>query len=191
MHASPFGVREVQIRAYRSARSVGFSPGPVCALVGGPSVGKSNVLAAVWMLLEHGAPGPAPNDLSAGSAGPIRVSATLADGDEIALVTSPSESGTRRGRPVPVLFLPASERSGRLVATTSEQVLARSSEWIFAPDAPYERIGDVDQVVFSCGWQPLDDGDTIRIYYGAADTSICLATASISELLGWLARHSD
>ena len=84
-------------------------------------------------------------------------------------------------------------RLGLALLDTSrpELVLARSSEWIFAPDAPYERIGDVDQVVFSCGWQPLDDGDTIRIYYGAADTSICLATASISELLGWLVRHSD
>ncbi len=72
-----------------------------------------------------------------------------------------------------------------------EHVLARSNEWIFAPDAPYERIGDVDQVVFSCGWQILDDGDTVRMYYGAADTSICLATASLSALLAWLARHSD
>ena len=72
-----------------------------------------------------------------------------------------------------------------------ERVLARSNEWMFAPEAPYERIGDVDQVVFSCGWRVLDDGDTVRMYYGAADTSICLATASLSELLAWLARHSD
>ena len=71
-----------------------------------------------------------------------------------------------------------------------DRVLARSSEWLFGPDAEYERIGDVDQVVFSCGWQLLEDRDTIRIYYGAADTSICVATASQSALLAWLARHS-
>jgi len=71
-----------------------------------------------------------------------------------------------------------------------DRVLARSSEWLFGPDAPYERIGDVDQVVFSCGWQLLDDGDTIRLYYGAADTSICVATASLYALLDWLSRHS-
>lgn len=71
-----------------------------------------------------------------------------------------------------------------------DRVLARSSEWLFGPDAPYERIGDVDQVVFSCGWQLLDDGDTIRLYYGAADTSICVATASLCALLDWLSRHS-
>ena len=56
------------------------------------------------------------------------------------------------------------------------------------PDASYERTGDVDQVVFPCGWL-LDDGDTLRLYYGAADTSICVATASLSALLTWLARH--
>lgn len=70
------------------------------------------------------------------------------------------------------------------------RVLAQSSEWVFGPDAPYERIGDVDQVVFSCGWQLLEDGDTLRMYYGAADTSVCVATASVSGLLAWLARHT-
>jgi predicted GH43/DUF377 family glycosyl hydrolase len=78
-----------------------------------------------------------------------------------------------------------------LDAERPQTVLARSSEWIFGPDAPYERIGDVDQVVFSCGWQLLDDGDSLRIYYGAADTSVCLATASLSGLLVWLSRHSS
>ena len=47
-----------------------------------------------------------------------------------------------------------------------------------------------DQVVFSCGWLLLDDGDTLRIYYGAADTSVCVATASLTALLRWLASHS-
>jgi beta-1,4-mannooligosaccharide/beta-1,4-mannosyl-N-acetylglucosamine phosphorylase len=78
-----------------------------------------------------------------------------------------------------------------LDAEHPDRVIARSSEWIFGPDAPYERIGDVDQVVFSCGWRLLDDGDTLRIYYGAADTSICVATASLAALLRWLGRHSS
>jgi predicted GH43/DUF377 family glycosyl hydrolase len=71
-----------------------------------------------------------------------------------------------------------------------DHVLARSTEWLFGPDAPYERIGDVDQVVFSCGWRLLDDGDTLRMYYGAADTSICVASTSLTGLLSWLSRHS-
>lgn len=69
-------------------------------------------------------------------------------------------------------------------------VLARSSEWIFGPDAPYERSGDVNDVVFPCGWLLDDDGDTLQVYYGAADTSMCVATASLAALLAWLGRHS-
>ena len=34
-----------------------------------------------------------------------------------------------------------------------------------------------------------DDGDTLHLYYGGADTYICLATASIRELLEWLDRQ--
>jgi predicted GH43/DUF377 family glycosyl hydrolase len=35
-----------------------------------------------------------------------------------------------------------------------------------------------------------DDLDTIRIYYGAADASIAMATASVREMLAWLDTHS-
>ena len=70
-----------------------------------------------------------------------------------------------------------------------EQLIARSNEWVFGPSAPYERSGDVSDVVFPCGWILDDDGDTVRMYYGAADTSVCVATASLSDLLGLLDRH--
>jgi len=40
--------------------------------------------------------------------------------------------------------------------------------------------------VFPCGQTIAADGDTIRLYYGAADTSIALATGSIRCLLSWL-----
>ena len=78
-----------------------------------------------------------------------------------------------------------------LDAEHPDRVLARSNEWIFGPDAPYERTGDVGQVVFSCGWILMEDGDTLQIYYGAADTSVCVATASLASLLAWLGTHSD
>jgi predicted GH43/DUF377 family glycosyl hydrolase len=77
-----------------------------------------------------------------------------------------------------------------LDADRPQRVLARSSEWIFGPREPYELSGDVPAVVFPCGWTLADDGDTLRLYYGAADTSICLATASLAALLDWLERHS-
>ena len=79
-----------------------------------------------------------------------------------------------------------------LDAERPERLLMRSSEWLFGPHAPYERgDGDVSDVVFPCGWLLAEDGDTLRVYYGAADSSVCVATASLSALLDWLARHSS
>ena len=78
-----------------------------------------------------------------------------------------------------------------LDADRPDHVLARSSEWIFGPHASYERTGDVADVVFPCGWLVQDDGDTLYIYYGAADSSVCVATASLTALLDWLDRHSS
>ena len=71
------------------------------------------------------------------------------------------------------------------------KVLARSAEWVFGPSAPYEVAGDVPGVVFPCGWLLLDDGDTIRMYYGAADTSIAVAEGSVRELLDFLVAHGS
>lgn len=119
-----FGVREVRISGFRSAREVVFSPGPVCALVGGPSVGKSNVLAAIWTLLQGGAPAPSAADIPAPDglgAEEIGISARLAGGREIRLSGRPPGGIVAGGDPQPVLFLPASLRSGALVA---EPVLA-------------------------------------------------------------------
>lgn len=53
----------------------------------------------------------------------------------------------------------------------------------------YERSGDVGNVAFPCGYTIGADGDTLQIYYGAADTSIALATSSIAKLLHWLDEH--
>ena len=64
--------------------------------------------------------------------------------------------------------------------------LQRGESWIFGPEDPYERTRDVNDVVFRRG-QTIDaDGDTINLYYGAADSCIALATGSISSLLAWL-----
>jgi len=69
---------------------------------------------------------------------------------------------------------------------TPERCLKRSEEWVFGPEEPYERHGDVDNVVFPCGCTIAADGDTLRLYYGAADTSIALATGSVVAILKWL-----
>ncbi|MGB7434065.1 MAG: hypothetical protein WBR26_03540 [Candidatus Acidiferrum sp.] len=67
-----------------------------------------------------------------------------------------------------------------------DKCLIRGNSWIFAPEAEYERRGDVQDVVFPCGYTLAADGDTINLYYGAADSSIALAHGSIRCLLAWL-----
>lgn len=71
----------------------------------------------------------------------------------------------------------------------ADRCILRGDEWIFAPEAPYERTGDVGNVAFPCGYTLRADGDTINLYYGAADTSIAMATGSIMQILDWLDRH--
>ena len=60
---------------------------------------------------------------------------------------------------------------------------------MFAAEEDYERVGDVGNVVFPCGHVVDADGDTLRLYYGAADYSIALATTRVSTLLDWLDTH--
>jgi predicted GH43/DUF377 family glycosyl hydrolase len=68
--------------------------------------------------------------------------------------------------------------------------LQRGDSWMFGPEAPYERCGDVNDVVFPCGQTIGTDGDTIHLYYGAADSCMALATGSIRNLLSWLDANS-
>ena len=79
-----------------------------------------------------------------------------------------------------------------LDAEQPDRVLARSTEWLFGPDSrrtsgSATSTRSSSPAAGSCS----TTRDTIRIYYGAADTSICVATASQSALLAWLSRHSD
>lgn len=69
--------------------------------------------------------------------------------------------------------------------------LQRGDSWMFGPEADYERTGDVRDVVFPCGQTIGTDGDTIRLYYGAADSCMAMATGSIRSLLAWLDTHSS
>lgn len=64
------------------------------------------------------------------------------------------------------------------------RVIRRSEEWIFGPKAHYEREGDVDDVVFPCGW--VRKNGTVLMYYGAADSCIALATASLDDLVDYI-----
>jgi len=69
--------------------------------------------------------------------------------------------------------------------------LQRGDSWVFWPEAPYERGGDVNDVVFPCGQTIGADGDTIHLYYGAADSYVAMATGSVRRLLSWLDSNSS
>jgi predicted GH43/DUF377 family glycosyl hydrolase len=68
------------------------------------------------------------------------------------------------------------------------RVIGRSSNWILGPREPYERTGDVPNAVFPCGLTHDRASGQLRLYYGAADTSICVATAVLDEP-NWCARR--
>ena len=64
--------------------------------------------------------------------------------------------------------------------------LRRSDEWVLGPATSYERAGDVAQVVFPCGWFVEPGTDRLLVYYGAADTTVAVASASFSQVLEYV-----
>ena len=60
-------------------------------------------------------------------------------------------------------------------------VIARSEEPIMEPIAEYEQTGFFGNVVFTNGHTV--DGDTIKMYYGASDEHVCLASFSMNQIL--------
>jgi predicted GH43/DUF377 family glycosyl hydrolase len=66
------------------------------------------------------------------------------------------------------------------------KVLRRSDEWVLGPRAPYERVGDVDDVVFPSGAVVHKETDRLNLYYGAADCAVAVATARLSSILDYI-----
>ncbi|MDD5326475.1 MAG: glycosidase [Phycisphaerae bacterium] len=66
------------------------------------------------------------------------------------------------------------------------KVLRRSDEWILGPREFYERVGDVGDVVFPTGATIHKETDQLNLYYGAADCTVAVATARLSELIDYV-----
>ena len=62
------------------------------------------------------------------------------------------------------------------------RVIGRPDAYLIGPSEPYERVGRVPNVVFTCGHVVEPDGE-LKLYYGAADTCIGLATARVRDLV--------
>lgn len=61
------------------------------------------------------------------------------------------------------------------------KIIYKHSEPIIGPEKEFETQGDVANVVYTCGAVLIDD--TVFVYYGGADTVICVATARLEEFL--------
>lgn len=69
------------------------------------------------------------------------------------------------------------------------RVIGRTAQPIMVPEKKYELVGDVANVVFPSGaWL---DGETLNVYYGAADTSCCMATINVHELLDAMCANEE
>lgn len=71
-----------------------------------------------------------------------------------------------------------------LDANDPSRVISRSRSPILAPETTYEREGFFGGVVFTCG--VIAEGDSVRVYYGAADGVTAVADLSLAEILGGL-----
>jgi predicted GH43/DUF377 family glycosyl hydrolase len=82
----------------------------------------------------------------------------------------------------------ATYRAGMAMLDLHEptKVIHRAPEWILAPTEPYERVGDVGNVVFPCGAVHDTETDQLHVYYGAADTVMAVASAPLTELVEFL-----
>ncbi len=66
------------------------------------------------------------------------------------------------------------------------RVLRRSTSWVLGPEAMYEMVGDAPNVIFPTGLVHNPDNDEIRLYYGAADRSVHVATTTVTAALEYL-----
>jgi len=66
------------------------------------------------------------------------------------------------------------------------KVIGKYNEPLIAPEAEYEISGGFRNNVIFPGGMILEDSGEVKIYYGAADTVECLATADVNDLLSLL-----
>jgi predicted GH43/DUF377 family glycosyl hydrolase len=68
-------------------------------------------------------------------------------------------------------------------------ILGVCDRWILQPEDPWEVVGYVHNVVFTCGAVPEPDG-TLKLYWGGADKVMCAGTAILDELVDLCLTHS-
>jgi hypothetical protein len=115
-----FGLTDVRVRGFRTLRDARFRPGAISAIVGEPSTGKSNLLAAMWALLDPEAAPLTQEDVCRDEASAIRIEGTLADGSTVSVEGPGVGTGADEGDRPPAVFVPSRLRDGAVVAPPGE-----------------------------------------------------------------------
>ena len=76
-----------------------------------------------------------------------------------------------------------------LDADDPTRVIGRSCEPILFPELDFETVGFVPNVVFPTG--AVRDGDSLLVYYGAADARTAVVELSLAEVMETLATGPD
>lgn len=69
------------------------------------------------------------------------------------------------------------------------KVIARTKKPVLEPNEPYEKNGDVNNVVFPTAAYVMDE--KLFVYYGAADKVCCLATVDLETFLDYVLKDYD
>ena len=69
------------------------------------------------------------------------------------------------------------------------KIIGVGDSWILQPEDPWEVTGYVHNVVFTCGAIAEPDG-SVKIYWGGADSVMCVGTARIDDLVDRCLNHS-
>ena len=62
------------------------------------------------------------------------------------------------------------------------RVLRRGEEWVLGPRERYERVGDVNDVIFVAGAVVMEETNKLYAYYGAADDKVAVAITDMDRL---------
>jgi len=62
------------------------------------------------------------------------------------------------------------------------RVLRRGEEWVLGPRERYERVGDVNDVIFVAGAVVMEETNKLYAYYGAADDKVAVAITDMDRI---------
>jgi beta-1,2-mannobiose phosphorylase / 1,2-beta-oligomannan phosphorylase len=114
------------------------------------------------------------------------------DWENLKIGTGPSPIKTRKGWLL-IYHGVSTDRIYRIGAALLDlkdprKVIARTKQPLLEPVEKYEKLGDVNNVVFPTGAVVIDK--KILLYYGGADKVCCIASANLDELIEYITKDT-